>query len=67
MDHLFINNVDVHKQIHSIKKEIRNLQEKMNHLEEQLSYLQQNCQHVFNETDLMRRCVKCHYTESLYY
>ncbi len=39
----------------------------MNHLEEQLSYLQQNCQHVFNETDLMRRCVKCHYTESLYY
>ena len=50
-----------------LQKETAELKEKILKLEQQIAHIQKNCQHSFFETPFMRKCVKCHYIESLYY
>ncbi|MBA2876654.1 coiled-coil domain-containing protein [Thermaerobacillus caldiproteolyticus] len=59
----FTNNEDVA----ALKQEILQLKERITQLEQQISDIQQKCRHVFFETPVMRKCVRCHYVESLYY
>ncbi|MCQ5365004.1 hypothetical protein B0I26_107135 [Anoxybacillus vitaminiphilus] len=51
----------------ALKSEILRLKERIVELEQQISDIQQKCRHVFFETPVMRKCIKCHYAESLYY
>ncbi|NNU93291.1 hypothetical protein ETC01_08565 [Geobacillus sp. NFOSA3] len=61
MAHLSIDDVQ------ELQKEIAELKEKILKLERQIAHIQKNCQHSFFETPFMRKCVKCHYIEILYY
>ncbi|MBB5324952.1 uncharacterized protein (UPF0335 family) [Anoxybacillus tepidamans] len=63
MDQPFTNKEDVA----TLKQEVIRLKERIAQLEQQIAEIQQKCRHVFFETPVMRKCVKCHYTESLYY
>ncbi|WP_169791940.1 hypothetical protein [Brevibacillus choshinensis] len=50
-----------------LREEIRRLQESIQEHHHQLLSLQQSCAHQFQESTLARTCVKCLFTESLYY
>ncbi|MCZ0755643.1 hypothetical protein [Anoxybacillus sp. J5B_2022] len=63
MDQPFTNKEDVA----TLKQEVIRLKERIAQLEQQIAEIQQKCRHVFFETPVMRKCVKCHYVESLYY
>lgn len=63
MDQLFTNKEDVA----TLKQEVIRLKERIAQLEQQIADIQQKCRHVFFETPVMRKCVKCDYTEILYY
>ncbi|ANB60430.1 coiled-coil domain-containing protein [Anoxybacteroides amylolyticum] len=51
----------------ALKEEISHLKARIAQLEQQLADIQAKCQHIFSETPIMRKCVKCGYTESMYY
>lgn len=51
----------------ALKAEISRLKGRIAQLEQQLAGIQEKCQHTFFETPIMRKCVKCGYTESVYY
>ncbi|MCL6587589.1 MAG: hypothetical protein K6T72_13960 [Anoxybacillus sp.] len=51
----------------SLKEEIAQLKGRIAQLEQQIADIQEKCQHAFYETPIMRKCVKCGYTESMYY
>jgi FtsZ-binding cell division protein ZapB len=53
--------------VQTLQKEIAELKEKISKLERQITLIQKNCSHSFFETPFMRKCVKCHYVEILYY
>ncbi|SFA50567.1 hypothetical protein SAMN05192569_102622 [Parageobacillus thermantarcticus] len=53
--------------VQELQKEIAELKEKIFKLEQQIAHIQKNCRHSFFETPFMRKCVKCHYVEILYY
>ncbi|MEI5906834.1 hypothetical protein WAK64_07145 [Bacillus spongiae] len=63
----FTNNSFEDKKIECLQAEISLLQQNIKHLEQQLSEIQQSCRHVFKESYVMRKCVKCHFAESKYY
>lgn len=50
-----------------LREKILRLQESLLEHRRQLFALQQSCSHEFQETPLVRTCVKCLLTESLYY
>lgn len=62
MDQPFTN-----ENIVSLKEEVIRLRERIAQLEQQIAEIQQKCRHIFFETPVMRKCVKCDYTEILYY
>lgn len=50
-----------------IREEITRLEAAIADCQKQLSVLQKTCDHHFTETPLVRTCVNCLLTESLYY
>ncbi|MBA2872598.1 cell division protein FtsB [Anoxybacillus calidus] len=63
----FTDNSHLIEDVAALRKEIVQLKERILQLEQQISDIQRKCRHVFFETPFMRKCVKCHYVESLYY
>ncbi|WP_161798259.1 hypothetical protein [Aneurinibacillus tyrosinisolvens] len=50
-----------------IKEEIRRWREKIQLLEKELSNIQSGCHHEYEIKPLMKICVQCQHSESLYY
>jgi hypothetical protein len=67
MGQQFTDNLHPFEDVAALKSEILYLKERILELEQQISDIQQKCQHVFLETPVMRKCIKCQYAESLYY
>ncbi|WP_084787486.1 hypothetical protein [Anaerobacillus alkalidiazotrophicus] len=67
MEQSSINNSNNIEQVKRINAEIQILDMKKKQLQHELKTIQNNCSHDFVETELMRKCRKCKWTESVYY
>ena len=53
--------------VNEITDEIKQLECRAEALKKELLTLQANCDHVFVSNTLMKHCVKCNQSESIYY
>lgn len=67
MDPKSINNLDSNDKVVSLKKEIQQLERQINQLQGQIAVIQKDCCHHFKESHMMRKCLKCDFTESAYF
>ncbi len=66
MDPKFIDNHNL-KEIQKLKREIESLENEIREMEDKIQSIYCSCNHIFQETTVMRVCQKCGYSESTYY